>query len=1168
MRDESGSSVITGPSAAAELPAAWLRGFAERCGARNALQLFRYRATTADFLALREVLRCWLTFDMEADQLDPHMAGCFCLYAAEWWRREYAGGAWSWGGVLRSLGRDPDEPRARIYLVAQRGLAYWRRPILKNSRRRTFLVTLAYEGGLPLKLLHQEGRHFQRYFRALLEQMQAFGPHGMTAAESAAQVARHLPPSFQRDEVYLLAGEIAEIVWRLQAQAGAAPDPVAALDRDRPGWEQDLPVALDDATAAALIRGLVREAREVSLAHERQFTVTTTLSGGAGAWRVTRSLQAPGAIRNPEQLRQALGAQELPPRFQVYLLEPTGGLRLLTVATAREGGYLLEPVYEGTVERSGAAALLGFELSFVHQGRRLGLLTAKGGEALSELPWVFTPPEVATRALTWIGEGSVRTPLPEVLVAIPAGTRLTVVRGDVTSEGAVDLGGQQRSLLRLRGEARWEGEDEACRLACSESALRSGSYRLRGQSLDLDHSGQPIYLGLPDIIYSEGQGPEHVVAPTELEWRLPGGGARWRPVAAAPAPLGELLLRHSRGGEVLMRWHLRVLPRQTEIRLLALASPTRHTHAGRILLRVPEGATIAADIHPNVACVPSQEGAAQVLTFQAQGPVPSQIGVSVRWPQGRQLRLLLPFPCAGIRFVGHGGAALNDSAVIHLDRLASTRVEVLTLPNQALPQLWGRLLARNLPEDAQKPQRLCGELSAVQPSRYALDLGLLRDQVQSLLSMTRALDAIYELWIDSPGAPPGPLRKLRIALFEGEIDELPANSDGLRSFALQERLPKERLDQISLQALSITRPSQRRPLPRGADDTFSLDPAALSGMAPGPWLILGSEGSWCRMRPKLINSPNPPPPELPPDSLDALSLIPEALERHKQLHLWAQQLAVQPEDAQWLQVDEALDTLDSLPPTTLNHLNALLETPAALAMLVLRVPRARLDVLWRGAQRLPFTWSTMAAAHWMAASQRWTDGRRRRLQDIAPIMGFSAADIDARVLDSLSPLLHELPQRLPGLGVIAELVRHRVLQEPLQPGQLLHAAQQHRGDLLLLGELRQARQQLLQAHATDWWPDGPSTKELMSSLVSLPPALHKYLEQSVSEQTPEWHCPVLLAPLVAAVACARKQTLSKAKIFGLRSAELFDTHYYREAHRIALTLIVAHMLTHDPRQLG
>ena len=112
-----------------------------------------------------------------------------------------------------------------LYRVVSRGLRGWRRRVLRSGNGQQYLVTLACEGGLPLRLLQRDGTSFRRYFRAVFEEFRDHQGRGYDPSELASRAAAHLPLSLRRPEVFALGGSLVEAIWKLQGEIGDGAQP-------------------------------------------------------------------------------------------------------------------------------------------------------------------------------------------------------------------------------------------------------------------------------------------------------------------------------------------------------------------------------------------------------------------------------------------------------------------------------------------------------------------------------------------------------------------------------------------------------------------------------------------------------------------------------------------------------------------------------------------------------------------------------------------------------------------------------------------------------------------------------------------------------------------------------------------------------------------------------
>ncbi len=214
--------------------------------------LYAYRCTDQEFAELTELLQEELPSRPRYGRWSDRQMQAFCLWASEWWRRNHEGGPWSWDGPLLAIDCGKLRPNHRQYgelcEMVTKGLCWWNRDLLRTGHGRGFLVTIACEGGLPLKLVLKEQAGLRRYFRALLEEFRASASLGVAPQQMAERVRGWLPRSLRQEVVYELSGNLIGRIWELQAEVGETRTPVLDLDRQRPDWRADLPLQLDDVT--------------------------------------------------------------------------------------------------------------------------------------------------------------------------------------------------------------------------------------------------------------------------------------------------------------------------------------------------------------------------------------------------------------------------------------------------------------------------------------------------------------------------------------------------------------------------------------------------------------------------------------------------------------------------------------------------------------------------------------------------------------------------------------------------------------------------------------------------------------------------------------------------------------------------------------------------------
>ena len=245
--------------------AVWLKAFLERRGLRlpNGEMLFTYRTSKEEYLELRAIFTKKLeflrgqpwTFD------SPSECALLVLYASEWWRREYAGGAWRWLHILQSLTSAPIalDVLERTYAI-ERGLKAWgHRP---SDDGKKYLGAIVLQGGLPLQLVARGDGSITRLLVRGTRLAQLFSWDSARLEAFFGEHNQELVQHLREVDIHRLFASIVLTVLSLRDEchlAGIA-NPIATLDKLRPAWRDQFPIAVDDESAEPLLIGLVREA--------------------------------------------------------------------------------------------------------------------------------------------------------------------------------------------------------------------------------------------------------------------------------------------------------------------------------------------------------------------------------------------------------------------------------------------------------------------------------------------------------------------------------------------------------------------------------------------------------------------------------------------------------------------------------------------------------------------------------------------------------------------------------------------------------------------------------------------------------------------------------------------------------------------------------------------
>ncbi|KPB88880.1 hypothetical protein I4I80_24920 [Pseudomonas syringae pv. tomato] len=250
-------------------------------------------------------------------------AACWLLYAAEWWKRCYGGGAWAWKPLFDSINMSVPSHQRIQQLVAS-GRKYWHLTSEMNAGKR-YIGEVAIQGGLPLRLIETAQGNVSRLLHAVLRQTISFDLSSAAIRAEVQSLHPLLPRSYRQPAIYDLLGKVVEVVKDLRSRYALkdADDPIMSLQRAYPEWADEFPLRIDGEAASQLLRGLVREAGETERCDRRiPFWMRRQLRFDADGSCVLETKVEVLPTSTPALVAQLFGCapEELPASFQISLI--------------------------------------------------------------------------------------------------------------------------------------------------------------------------------------------------------------------------------------------------------------------------------------------------------------------------------------------------------------------------------------------------------------------------------------------------------------------------------------------------------------------------------------------------------------------------------------------------------------------------------------------------------------------------------------------------------------------------------------------------------------------------------------------------------------------------------------------------------------------------------
>lgn len=1065
----------------------------------------------------------------------PGFAACFCLFASETFHREHIGGSWTWKTVFEPLKASVPAHQTIARWVEQ-GLVFWKRPIVKGTQgQRLLLVSIACEGGLPLRLLQREGAHLRTFFRQILEDHHATGGLLRNIETLVRHNIHRLPQSLRTEEVVQLAAALIGKTVELQDLIGGYDNPIAALDKQVPNWRSTLPLRLDDEVASALFENLVKDSREIALAAAAQPTWKGRLvEQTPGHFVVRKSLQFPEVL--PEnQVSAWMGYQDrAPARLRLYLntLHRNEPIAILTLFD-RSAGI---PVYRREWVRPGGVILRGSE---VLEPRQVCLghnadqreMAVKHSAEWGECPWVFVRANEESQ-WNWLCEGSGKTQSDQALIVTPAHCApAPSVEGSFEHIGnTLEL---ERAVYRISGTVDFQTEaGDRYRFQCSAGGDSTGSLELRGFSLRRTLNSQPVFLGVPRF-REESSG--RVVSQTNMgmQWRPYGHSVSW--CSAVEGCVGRVWLRliDPSSGVERIRRRADILPsRFTAERQIGV-----HQRAGQYRFRGVANAAVEVLEPASAKTTLLQEEDAALIhcpPINAESRVP--LTAQLHWPGTAPVTLRMPYPQKGAVFQ-LDGRTLRSNELVTLDRLYGLWLVLQNPYGGERFILDAELAGKNSVSHLGFIERL----PPLEGGVLERNLGAWVSQVQSMLAASDDLEAAVILTVQSQAREN--LARVRVSHFDMVVYPFQDDESVLLPVEQLEKLGEDWPSRISMEMFRLWSPNDR-----------SLSLENREGMAgvwrvpgqlePGPWWVVGRDAGWTRFRPLLW--PVAASAETAEKRAGAPGLAGAVREinpetRSERIDSVIRELGESPEHSDWQLLFSYVALTKEFPPNSLDLLRHVIRHPRTLALALFLSDEVQFERLIGFAEQMPFAWELLPVSEWRHAAHIYFTYLRKALADLE-----AAEDI---IWGVFKEFRDRAMTAYPYFDPLCDWIQEMEFPTRTLADSSLRLARQL-PMAFHLGLLVTAEEGLLSRHDPDeFWPQGSKVIELVDN-----GAIRQEFQYANLTQIQR---PVRCAPFVAASIATgtRDDSVSRARlVYELRSLRGFDSEWFDYAYAVALAL--------------
>lgn len=1108
----------------------WLQVFAKARGAEQPTgsALYALKVTDDEFASLRNELKHQFTGAFQPAEPSTY-AACWLLYAAEWWKRCYGGGAWAWKPLFDSINA-PVPSHQHIQQLVAAGRKYWHLVGEMNGGKR-YIGAVAIQGGLPLRLIETAQGNVSRLLHAVLRQTISFDLSSAAIRAEVQNLHPLLPRSYRQPAIYDLLGKVVDVVKDLRHRYAlkGADDPIISLQRAYPEWADEFPLRIDGEAASQLLRGLVREAGETERCDRRiPFWMRRQLSFDVDGSCVLETRVEVLPTSTPAIVAQLFGCapEQLPASFQISLI--VGGNRFaLAECVVRSQGIRMAVQ---NVQLPDDCHMSFAQLQLSRYGETLHTAMLPGGERLEEnAPWVFENTFPVARLLK---VGSLRIGAPTALACIPGAAFFFSEEGEFESRlSPVD--GRSLKLL-TSGTSRMSYKGDVYRIHCGVQGNESELLQWRGRILDVQAEPAFVYAGMPSLHRVHKDGSSSRVTDGEIVWSTVAGEERV--VSDARPALGMGTLSWKLDKETQIRQTAVCLPSNAVIESEAGSSAS----TGIIHLRGwPAQAVVSAGNECHVDASPDGMSWRVAVTAQPN-QIPSHVSLQLAWAGGRTQKITLPFPGKGAVFLDSAGTRLASDAEFDVNNLLGSR---LTLMPGRHGVTWKVCLSL---KSKRGGQELATRVFSYGRSCEVRLFEFMRP-IRQMLACTEDLDAYVQIEALEGGSLRAKLLVRRYAT-RLEIDR----GNGSVHYPAHALVPDEdALKQLDVLALCITHPEDGpETLTRARSKEDSLERWWFNPETKqeGAWLIYPDAQSRNAFRPLAWSTHGQPSaqPVIPLEGLRAALAAESSGARFAALTTAVDTMTSDPGHADWRLLEELLIHTSHLPLAGLDIWRVFARRPAAMITALVHLEGFAEHVAQRITEELPFEWV-------LASPQDW-------VSSVAILRKYYHQDDGDRGVRALKRNLEAIKQSMsmsqPGSVLGIDLACHEAMSLPTQETKLLlnHNAVLDDHLLRALVEIEHSPLQSLvrQSDRGDMWPNelhqdiskfigSASGKSILSKF---PPVLGDFKRLTIA--FPMW------VGYEVTRGAARDWLARPDRLHALRTYQSFDPAWFDAAYHYSL----------------
>ncbi len=753
-----------------------------------------------------------------------HWDTCFVLFAAEWWKRNYEEGPWTWTPIESELQISNFNPNTRS-LIVERGCKALRIGLAESSKK--YIGAVALSSGIPTKTL-SKGAWLSKLIKNSYEEYIRSSSSSNSLIDSIRyNASRNSPETFRIESFYQLIELIIVKLSYLKKKysLGKQNDPINVLDQQDSSWRNDFPISIDSNEGVEFLNALLTEIARIREIGKYPISMEWELIDGGNNWSIDSVIKFPKGEVYLDDLRitddKIISKIESSSRIAILLFSDEGLVKELgiTIPGRKTDGQVVIEFPRG-ISLKGVKYSVGYRIVVASQGSEIAVLPL--ASALNnDVPWSFVMNEgkYILKSLASFNSHS-----DEVLTVVPFDYE--ILEGQPIKLGKFDDWG---IVYRVSIKTVLRNFDKGVfKIDVKYNQSDNYNYILRGKNYLPEYiktNQTSIFYGKPKLLKEDTESTQSYIISNGIHVR-PKGSLDWQDWENIYS--GQYGIRLVENGFTLFQDQIFILPERFEIQVIgnitnSISGEVRIKESSEFDLRVFDG-----ECQSSIEKSNSDKGYCVKLKALTNIP-PESLSIKLSKSNGSELLLTIPFPSSGVQ-IFRNGVSISRSETLYFLDLRGVRIKFYNNPNQN-----ARYRVSLQAESNQlRASELSFEMEVSNVDTYVTEISLigLREEMNMLFGAVPDLDKSILLEVyDANGRS---LKRNRIRVYSNQLTV--ENSTGILKSDYTNNPPN--VFSVSAFRLDIEN--------AGSDPLLLSYEKSVDGFCweSSNWSIIGQEGLW------------------------------------------------------------------------------------------------------------------------------------------------------------------------------------------------------------------------------------------------------------------------------------------------------------------------------------